>query len=362
MSESRSQSGSRSSSRSSSNSMRLPDPAPAGEEQAAQQTLQDYPPASIADGPEEAAAAANGAPARELPSIFIGMGPAGRHVTTPEMTEFLRSKAQNPDNIRDVRVRGRCGFADTTTVAEAKHLIAQLNDQDYRGLFRMTVEMSKQSMAEARERRRERIEESANKQLQEGRLVNNGRQVFVNLGPRGKDIPDSVIRERVEPICPIMRYERRGYCAYIDVPSAEDTKRVVSALNDMMINDVRMIVQVSATRPKRARSPPTRGGREVARRDRDVRRDEHRRHRSDSRERRHRHRRSRRSYTPSSRSSSSYSSRSRSHSRGRRSYSPDSVDSRDRRERRGGRREAEPRRAGAGERRERRGPERRERR
>ncbi|KAG5510953.1 hypothetical protein JKF63_06454 [Porcisia hertigi] len=364
-------SGSRSGSRSSSNSMRLPGPtaAPAAVSDAAFASAAVATPADDAGQPQ--------AQEKEVASIFIGMGPAGRTVTLAELTDYLKSKAMDPENVKDVRLRGRCAFADTTTVEEARHLIAELDNHDYKGKFRLAVQMSKQTMAEAKENKRKRQEVRATKPVDESRYVNEGRQVFVNLGPAGKEIPNDLIRNKIEAICPVLRFERRGYCLYADVPSAEDTKRVVAALNNMMVDDVRVLVQISTMVRKRERSPQR--VRDVARRgsdrhdrDRDrVDRDSHRhRHRSDSREVRRRHRRSRRSYTPSSRSTSSYSSRSRSrspsHSRGRRSYSPDSEDSRDHRARRGGHHGADRRRGirseRGGDRRERRGGDRRARR
>ncbi|KAG5511573.1 hypothetical protein GH5_06526 [Leishmania sp. Ghana 2012 LV757] len=355
---SRSASGSRSRSRSSSNSMRLPEPTTAS-------TNGDEPavaPAAAATTTTDNAGQPP-VPEKEVASIFIGMGPAGRTVTLPELTEYLKSKAIDPSNVKDVRLRGRCAFADTTTVEEARHLITELDNQDYKGKFRLAVQMSKQTMAEAKENKRKRQEVRGIKPVDESRYVNEGRQVFVNLGPAGKDISSDIIRSKIEAISPILRFERRGYCLYVDVPSAEDTKRVVSALNNMMVGDVRVLVQISTMVRKRERSPQR--VRDVVRRggdrhDRDLHR--HRR-RSDSREAHRRHHRSRRSYTPSSRSTSTYSSRSRSHSRGRRSYSPGSEDSRDRRSRRGGYYGSEHRRGGRGERgsdrRERRGDDRR---
>ncbi|CAJ1986332.1 TSR1 / splicing factor ptsr1-like protein [Leishmania donovani] len=356
---SRSASGSRSGSRSSSNSMRLPEPTAASAtvaEPAAVPAAAETPADDVGQ-PHE--------PEKEVASIFIGMGPAGRTVTLTELTEYLKSKAMDPANVKDVRLRGRCAFADTTTVEEARHLIAQLDNHDYKGKFRLAVQMSKQTMAEAKENKRKRQEARGTKQGEEGNYVNEGRQVFVNLGPAGKDIPNEAIRSKIEAICPVLRFERRGYCMYADVPTAEDTRRVVAALNNMMIGEVRVLVQISTLVRKRERSPqrvrdaPRRGG------DRHERDSHHHRRRSDSREGRRRHHRSRRSYTPSSRSTSSYSSRSRSHSRGRRSYSPDSEDSRDRRSRRGGYHGSDRRRGRTergGDRRERRGDERRTRR
>ncbi|KAG5486230.1 hypothetical protein LSCM1_07352 [Leishmania martiniquensis] len=360
---SRSASGSRSGSRSSSNSMRLPEPTTTST------TVEE---STVA--PTAAAAATTvvdhagqpQVPEKEVASIFIGMGPAGRTVTLTELTDYLKSKALDPANVKDVRLRGRCAFADTTTVEEARHLISQLDNEDYKGKFRLAVQMSRQTMAEAKENKRKRQEVRGVKQVDESRYVNEGRQVFVNLGPAGKDISSETIRSRIGAICPIIRFERRGYCMYVDVPSAEDTKRVVSALNNMMVGDVRVLVQISTLVRKRERSPQRVRDvthRVVDRHDRDSR---HHRRRSDSREGHRRHHRSRRSYTPSSRSTSSSSSRSRSHSRGRRSYSPDSEDSRDRRSRRGGYHGSERRRSGRGERgsdrsdrRERRGDDRR---
>ncbi|KAG5486880.1 hypothetical protein LSCM4_06348 [Leishmania orientalis] len=324
---SRSASGSRSRSRSSSNSMRLPEPTTTS-------TNGDEP----AVAPVAAAATTttdNGgqppAPEKEVASIFIGMGPAGRTVTLPELTEYLKSKAIDPSNVKDVRLRGRCAFADTTTVEEARHLIAELDNEDYKGKFRLAVQMSKQTMAEAKENKRKRQEVRGIKPVDESRYVNEGRQVFVNLGPAGKDISSDIIRSKIEAISPIIRFERRGYCLYVDVPSAEDTKRVVSALNNMMVGDVRVLVQISTMVRKRERSPQR--VRDVVRRGSD-------RHDRDL----HRYRR-------------------RSDSRGRRSYSPGSEDSRDRRSRRGGYHGSEHRRGGRGERgsdrRERRGDDRR---
>ncbi|TPP45307.1 hypothetical protein CGC20_1245 [Leishmania donovani] len=329
---SRSASGSRSGSRSSSNSMRLPEPT------AASATVAE--PAAVPAAAETPAddAGQPHAPEKEVASIFIGMGPAGRTVTLTELTEYLKSKAMDPAN---------------------------LDNHDYKGKFRLAVQMSKQTMAEAKENKRKRQEARGTKQGEEGNYVNEGRQVFVNLGPAGKDIPNEAIRSKIEAICPVLRFERRGYCMYADVPTAEDTRRVVAALNNMMIGEVRVLVQISTLVRKRERSPqrvrdaPRRGG------DRHERDSHHHRRRSDSREGRRRHHRSRRSYTPSSRSTSSYSSRSRSHSRGRRSYSPDSEDSRDRRSRRGGYHGSDRRRGRTergGDRRERRGDERRTRR
>ncbi|CBZ23707.1 splicing factor ptsr1-like protein [Leishmania mexicana MHOM/GT/2001/U1103] len=356
----RSASRSASGSRSSSNSMRLPEPT-AGSGTAAE-------PAAAPAAAETPAVDAGQpqAPEKEVASIFIGMGPAGRNVTLAELTEYLKSKAIDPANVKDVRLRGRCAFADTTTVGEARHLIAQLDNHDYKGKFRLAVQMSKQTMAEAKENKRKRQEARGTKQGEEAHYVNEGRQVFVNLGPAGKDIPNETIRSKIEAICPVLRFERRGYCMYADVPTAEDTKRVVAALNNMMVGEVRVLVQISTMVRKRERSPqrvrdaPRRGG---DRHERDL---HHHRRRSDSREGHRRHHRSRRSYTPSSRSTSSYSSRSRSHSRGRRSYSPDSEDSRERRSRRGGYHGSDRRRGGrserSGDRRERRGDERRTRR
>ncbi|AIN95778.1 splicing factor ptsr1-like protein [Leishmania panamensis] len=347
-------------SRSSSNSMRLPEPS------AGQATVNDSgcAPAAAAATPSNDAGQPE-IPEKEVASIFIGMGPAGRTVTLTELTDYLKSKAIDPENVKDVRLRGRCAFADTTTVEEARNLIAKLDNQDYKGKFRLAVQMSKQTMAEAKENKRKRQEARGTKPVDESRYVNGGRQVFVNLGPAGKDIPNDIIRSKIEAITSVTRFERRGYCMYVDVPSAEDTKRVVAALNNMMIGDVRVLVHISTAVRKRERERSPQRVRDIPRRendrhDRDTR---HHRRRSDSREVRHRHHRSRRSYTPSSRSTSSYSSRSRSHSRGRRSYSPASEDSRDRRNRRGGYHGSEHRRGGrverGGDRRERRSDDRR---
>lgn len=307
--------------------MKLPEPAP--QPQGANAVV-----ANMSAHPSSYPSAQAGE-VREVPSIFIGLGPEGRSVTVEELSGLLRSKARQAENIRDVRLRGRCAFADTTTVEEAHHLIAELDNYLLKDAIQLSVQMSKQTLAESKQRRREREEARAGARGEAA--VNGGCQVFLNLGPKGEGITDDVIRAKIEAICPITKMERRGHCVYVDVNSPEDTQRVVAAINDCVVDDVRIIAMVSKGQRKRGRTAGSRRGGRSPRRD-DRRSSRHARRRSGSRDGGRRHRRSRRSYTPSSRSSSS------SYSRGRRSYSSDSADSRDYwRDRRHGRRGA-PRR------------------
>ncbi|KPA74275.1 splicing factor ptsr1-like protein [Leptomonas pyrrhocoris] len=308
---SRSPAGSRSSSRSSSNSMKLPEPAPPVENGSTAVAAAAYPSSQEA--------------AREVASLFIGLGPEGRSVKADELLDLLRSKALNPANIHDIRLRGRCAFADTTTVEEARHLIAELDNSTFKETIRLSVQMSKQTLSEAQQKRKEREETRVSNRSEVA--ANGGCQVFINLGPKGGAITDDTLRARIEKLCPIIKMERRGYCVYVDVHTPADTQKVVADLNDTVIEDVRLVAMVSMLRRKRERETAARRGERSPRRD--DRRDvlpSSRRRRSGSRDggRRDR-RRTRRSYTPSSRSSS------RSHSRGRRSYSSESVDSRERR-------------------------------
>lgn len=115
--------------------------------------------------------------------------------------------------------------------------------------------------------------------------------VFFGLGPRG-DITESMLRERIEEICPVTDFRMRERFAFVDC-SAANAEAIVRRLNGMKFNSSTLTCQIS----KRDDPARRRGGdrdRDVRRRDdsrdrRDRRRDDsrdHRRRRDDSRDRR----------------------------------------------------------------------------
>lgn len=329
-------------------------PAPSTEDEAS----------SAAPGESESAANQN--------CLFIGLGPAARHISSEELTQFLKEKASDPNQIGEVRLRGRCAFVDVASSEEADRLIASLNGEMFQNRCRMAVQRSRQPRRADSESRRARRAGGGAPSRTPGHSSSSGSRggmsgvsggsrssgmpsLFVGLGPAGSSIPDQDIRSKLEEAVPLTAFRRHGQCAFIEVATPEDAERLISSMNNQYIGEARLSVQYSRDgnssrrdrtgglsrahpshnnsyhninmdrrgdmvrdrrddrRRPRSRSPVTR------REPREERR--HRRHRSDSRDRRRR----RRSYSDSSRDS-----RSRSltpHSRGRRSYSNSSRDS-----------------------------------
>lgn len=356
------------SSRSSSNSMKLPE---ATEQQPFSATTPTPPPAGAAPASlnppqqlSDAAAEQSGdaaAGAAEVASIFVGLGPAARFIKKDELLDFMREKAMDPANITEVRMRGRCAFVDTTTVAEAQHLVATLNEQMYKDQCHMTVQFSKHSRSEAAavSNRRERASATTHSAPP---------ILFIGMGPAGSSITDAAIRQKIEEAGPIVSFRRSGQCVFVEVASTEEADHMIATLHNQYLGEARLSVQFSRENRKRRRDiqggPPATRREDIRRRGRHDRRDDHRDdyrddyrrgssrygrsgddRRDDRRDENRRSRRSRRSVSSgSSRSFSSNSSRGRRRhrrsSRSPSSHSSYSNDSRDRRDRRrGGRRD-----------------------
>lgn len=327
-----------SSSASSEDSLALPPPPAVAEPEAA--GTPPPPPEPTTDEQEQApadAAAPGTRSAEELANdptrttLFLGLGPNGRGVKPKDVIDLVHELAHDPEMPVDVRIRGRCGFADFKTHDDAKRVMELLNGTMLNGNVRLDVQFSRLTREETAERRRDRD------RVRERRVAATGERpiIFVGLGPAGSSVSDSELRRKLEEYAPLAAYRRQGQCAFIEVPSPGQAERLIAEANGQYIGDCRLSVQYSrgeTRRRGRELEPAGRGGpsraierggdrRRQRSRSRDRRQRSHSRRRSGSRDgRRRRHRRSR-SYSSRSSSGSSYHSRSRSRSRGRRSYS-----------------------------------------
>lgn len=243
------------------------------------------PPAPQHDGPSSTSAPPPTSSPNEPISLFIGLGPAARTVRQDELRSFLQSKAMNPENVLEVRLRGRCAFADIRTTEESNHLISQLDGQMFEDRVRLAVQVSKHKKDErpaAMMRERRRDEESS-------------QCLFIGLGPNGARISTEEVKQRIEAVCPVRITRRRDQCMFVEVDSHAQAGRVIDALNNQHIGDSRLSVQFSRDNRKRDHFEMSSSSRGLRRDDRPHRSDERRRYRSRSnsrdRDRYHRRRR-----------------------------------------------------------------------
>lgn len=114
--------------------------------------------------------------------------------------------------------------------------------------------------------------------------------VFFGLGPRG-DITESMLRERIEEICPVTDFRMRERFAFVDCTPA-DADNIVRKLNGMKFNSSTLTCQISKrddpARRRNDRNDRRRDNHGRRDRDRDDSRDRVRRRRDDSREYRRR--------------------------------------------------------------------------
>lgn len=307
---SRSLSGSRSDSRSrsaSSDSVTLPPPP-------------DHP----APGRDNTATAAPSTQGGGFISLFVGLGPSSRFVKLEDLRRTLESNARNPEKIKEIRLRGRCAFADIVDEEEANNLIQKLDGTTLAdGRVRLTVQISKNK--------------KDSKPSHRTRGAEGPQVLFVGLGPNGLRITDDELKERLNAVCPVRFIRRKEQCAFVEVESRGEAENLIEQLNSKYIGDSRLSVQYSR---KREREEDIRSGRRgdaldrragggVGRRGDDRYGGRRSRSRSHSRSRSYsdrRHRRHRRRYSDESRDSRRRSRRSR---RDRRSsYSSRSASSR----------------------------------
>eukprot|EP00796_Vickermania_ingenoplastis_P010138 gene10138-7096_t len=321
---SRSPSGSRSGSRSTTASSDS-EQAPRAEERA---------PVGTTEAAERSAAQGDATTSNtnEYISLFIGLGPAARGVRQEDLFKFLKSNALDENQVVEVRLRGRCAFADIATDEEAQHLISKLDGTMFLDNVRLTVQVSHNKRDEKPRRDRERAHPP----------VEGPTSLFVGLGPNGVRVTNEDLLSLFQTVGPVRILTRRDQCAFIEASSYAQAEQIIQQFNSQHIGESRLSIQFSRDSRKRDRgearrsdplpAPSGRGGRRGDDRRRLDRRDRRSRSRSDSRDRRRRVARRRR-YSDESRSSHDDRRRDRRDRRDRRhrrsrSYSSRSYSSR----------------------------------
>ncbi|KAG8345854.1 hypothetical protein ERJ75_000753900 [Trypanosoma vivax] len=239
-------------------------------------------------------------------SVFIGLGPAASKITNEALLKRLEEVAP----VAGLRIRGRCAFADVPNVEAANRLVAEL-DGKYIGDARLAVQLSR----------------GKDKEKPRGSHSSGGRNgssnpvaLFIGLGPAGGSISDKELRNKLEEVCPVIDFRRRGQCAFIDVRDMSHAQRLIQELNNHYMGDCRLSIQHSReNKSGRGSMRSEKRGRAGDSRDRRRRRRSHTRSRSRSGSRdRGRDRRRRRSSGSSGNSSYRRSSDASDESRGHR--------------------------------------------
>lgn len=248
-------------------------------------------PTSGKEEPRSGGAAASSIEERETVSLFIGLGPSARMVRQEELEEYLKSHATAAECISEVRLRGRCAFADVASQSEADHLIHVLDGKLFKDRIRLTVQISLNKKNEDTVNKKDRVRRA---------LEHRGegvQELFIGLGPKGASITDEEIQKRLEAICPAKIVRRRDQCAFVEVQSRQDAEELIDKLHNEYIGEARISVQVAHEERKRerphgsARDRPPRG-RDYRGRFGDRREDRRRRSPRDDRYRRRRYSRS----------------------------------------------------------------------
>lgn len=169
-------------------------------------------------------------------SLFIGLGPAARSVRLEDLERCLRDNAKDSANVLEVRLRGRCAFADIANDEEAQHLISKLNGVMFEDRVRLTVQVSLNKKDERPNVRR----------LRELSSRGEGAQVlFIGLGPSGTNITDDQILQRLQEVCPVKMIRRKEQCAFVEVESRENAVALIEKMNNVYLQDARLSVQLS---------------------------------------------------------------------------------------------------------------------
>lgn len=184
-------------------------------------------------------------------SLFIGLGPAARSVRLEELEKFLKDNAADRANVLEVRLRGRCAFADIANDEEAQHLIHKLNGVMFEDRVRLTVQVSLNKKDERPNVRRQREISSRS----EGSQV-----LFIGLGPTGATITDDQILQCLQSVCPVKMVRRKEQCAFVEVESREHATQLIERMNNVHIHEARLSVQLS-------RESQSQGGRKRGRHD-----------------------------------------------------------------------------------------------
>ena len=192
-------------------------------------------------------------------TLFVGLGPRGREVTSERLAEYLGQHAA----VGDVRCVGTRAFVEVASEAAARELIAKCHGQYLDGSIRLVVKIDEPR--EEREGGGEWARGDAGRGAhgayprggarggRGGRSEGAGGQttLFVGLGPRGAEVAEEELRRVIGAHATVGGVRHRGGTAFVDVGSAAEAAAAIGALHGATLsNGVRLSVRVDGGRPR----------------------------------------------------------------------------------------------------------------
>jgi hypothetical protein len=159
-------------------------------------------------------------------TLYVGLGPKG--VNLDEAT--ILQKLQEVCPILSIRKRGTCAFVDVESQADADTLITDLTGQ-YIGECRLAI-------------RAEKGEDGGRggggRGGAETALSNT---VFVGLGPKGVELDERLIVQKIQEVCPVVAIRKSPTFALVDLRSTDDATRVINQLTGQYVGECRLAIR-----------------------------------------------------------------------------------------------------------------------